>query len=80
LKEEIPGLVHYEDATAELVRAGYWASYNEPYFHDIALTSGSVAECRRDPNSCYLTDPRSLIFKDRQSTVRSTGMESGHYL
>ncbi|KAK7480063.1 hypothetical protein BaRGS_00028700 [Batillaria attramentaria] len=38
--EQIPGTVRYEDVTDVLLNTSYWASYNLPYFSDIAEESG----------------------------------------
>lgn len=70
--EEIPGLVHFEDMTSHLTRSdGYWASYNEPYFIDISVESGNAAECARNTDSCFVSDPRANIFRAHQSGVHS---------
>jgi hypothetical protein len=69
--EEMPGLVHSEDVTPVLLRDGYWASFNQPYFDDISAASGAPAQCVRDPDSCAATDPRALIFAEKQAAVTS---------
>ena len=67
--EEMPGLVHWEDMTAKLAEQGYWPSFNNPYFADIAKISGQDDLCLQDINQCYDTDPRSQIFAREQLKV-----------
>ena len=111
--EEVPGLIHFEDMTAQLIVSGilvldildymlrsllfvhsylkysntcmtnifvhlrlscqndsYWASYNNPFFADIAELSGNSARCRAAPlTACHDTDPRARIFQQRQGRV-----------
>jgi hypothetical protein len=48
----------------------YWASYNNPFFADIAELSGNSARCRAAPlTACHDTDPRARIFQQRQGRV-----------
>lgn len=69
--EEIPGYIHWADQTAHLLSVGYWASYNNPYFPDISVLSGNADLCDIDVVSCYDTDPRAMIFKQKQGKVNS---------
>ena len=48
---------------------GYWLSYNNPFFDDIFILSGYLDECVADATMCHATDPRAMIFKQRQSDV-----------
>jgi Phospholipase B len=48
---------------------GYWLSYNNPFFDDIFILSGYLDECVADASMCHSTDPRALIFKQRQRDV-----------
>jgi hypothetical protein len=50
---------------------GYWASYNNPYYYDIARITGQYELCLEDPNNCYANDPRAVIFREHQANVRS---------
>jgi hypothetical protein len=48
----------------------YWASYNNPFFADIAALSGNAALCAQFPETaCHETDPRAQIFRQRQASV-----------
>eukprot|EP01036_Dinobryon_divergens_P034039 gene34039-43981_t len=68
--EEVPGLIHYEDMTAQLNNDSYWASYNNPYFANIAELSGNSARCNAAPlTACHDTDPRAKIFQQQQGRV-----------
>lgn len=67
--EEMPGILHWEDMTDKLVSDGHWASFNNPYFADIAQVSGQDDLCLKDINQCYATDPRKLIFDREESKV-----------
>jgi hypothetical protein len=68
--EDIPGNVHFSDMTHKLRDTSYWASYNNPFFSDINELSGNANLCKTNVDSCYETDPRALIFKARQHTVK----------
>lgn len=39
--EQIPGYIHKDDQTETLLRQGYWASYNVPFYPDIFNMSGN---------------------------------------
>jgi len=69
--EEMPGRVHWDDMTNHLVKATYWASYNNPYFNDIRDMTGQTALCIKNSLECYLTDPRGLIFHKLQQDVQT---------
>ncbi len=51
--------------------ATYWASYNNPYFSEIASLSGNADLCAENADACHDTDPRGLIFKARQGSVKN---------
>jgi hypothetical protein len=68
--EEVPGYIHSEDMTQWLIEKGYWASYNNPFFDDIAELSGNAALCLQTESFCHEGDPRAKIFKERQSMVK----------
>jgi len=67
--EEVPGLTHTADMTARLLQDDYWASYNIPYFDDIAKASGYAEFCEKDFTFCYETAPRATLFKEHQHQV-----------
>jgi hypothetical protein len=67
--EEVPTYIHYDDVTPVLLSQGYWASYNEPYFSDIAELSLNAQLCAQNSESCYNTDPRAEIFKRDQGKI-----------
>lgn len=68
--EEMPGILHWEDMTSNLINDGHWASFNNPYFADIAQVSGQDALCLKDINQCYASDPRKLIFEREEGKVK----------
>lgn len=70
--EEIPGYIHAEDMTAALINASYWASYNNPYYEDIAAYTGQDVLCKEDIQQCHDTDPRAVIFHDQQVRARAS--------
>ena len=67
--EEVPGLVHIEDRTAQLVSDGYWGSYNNPVFSDISEASGYAKICSKDSSQCHDSCPRYYIFKEYQNEI-----------
>jgi hypothetical protein len=67
--EEVPGLTHTKDMTDVLIKQGYWASYNVPYFPDIAQASGYAKLCQVNKDYCFETAPRAYIFRDNQANV-----------
>jgi len=69
--EEVPGLVIWQDVTKVLRDTGYWASYNMPYFTDIAARTGAAARCALNPDECHDTAPRSLQFAKQERTAAS---------
>ncbi|XP_033098248.1 phospholipase B-like 1 [Anneissia japonica] len=67
--EQIPTLVESGDETAVL-RAGYWPSYNVPFYEKIYNLSGYPEVVReRGPSYSYQLAPRAMIFRRDQSTV-----------
>ena len=67
--EEVPGLLMWQDVTETLSSKGYWASYNMPYFTNIAERSGADARCQVNPDECHDTAPRALQFAQQQASV-----------
>ncbi|GFR79104.1 phospholipase B-like [Elysia marginata] len=70
--EQIPGLVVNDDLT-HLLRAGYFPSYNIPFFEEIYNRSG-YPEMAKKPGAgqkySYQLAPRAKIFRRDQSTVK----------
>jgi hypothetical protein len=65
VSEQIPGEVLYADET-EILRYGYWPSYNVPFFHEIWLKSGYQLLGK---NFTHSVVPRAEIFRRDQGTV-----------
>ncbi len=68
--EQAPGLVLAQDMTPELVSSSYWASYNRPYFSQIAKVSGYLVAAEKhgewyDHKTC----PRAVLFAELQPLV-----------
>lgn len=76
--EEVPGLYHTQDMTSVLVENSYWASYNVPYFPDIAEASGYAKICKADKDYCFDTAPRAYLFRDNQAKV--SDLSSGNWI
>lgn len=76
--EQIPGYVESGDQTA-ILREGYWASYNVPFYEDIYNISGYAAAAKTNPEvASYQLASRAKIFRRDQSNVRD--LESMEYL
>ncbi|XP_003451715.1 putative phospholipase B-like 2 [Oreochromis niloticus] len=68
--EQIPGLVIYADKTQELLKKGYWASYNIPYYVEIFNTSGCNELVEKfGPWFSLDQNPRAQIFRRNQTDV-----------
>lgn len=68
--EQIPGLVEYGDLT-NVLRTGYWPSYNVPYFERVYNLSGypdMVAKHGTDLS--YQLAPRAKIFRRDEGKVK----------
>lgn len=68
--EEMPGIVVAADKT-DVLRSGYWASYNVPYFNATYVRSGYPAMAKRLGN--YWTHdlaPRAQIFRRDHGGVK----------
>ncbi len=84
--EQIPGVVMHDDATDILTMAGYWPSYNIPYFKEIYEASGYPDFSNIDRDSeyydslvwlSYTSAPRANIFRRDHAAVDSIqGMQS----
>uniref|UniRef100_A0AAV2MRD7 RRM domain-containing protein n=1 Tax=Knipowitschia caucasica TaxID=637954 RepID=A0AAV2MRD7_KNICA len=73
--EQIPGMVLYEDKTKELMKKGFWASYNIPYYGKIFNASGcNELVDKFGPWFSLDKNPRAQIFHRNQSMV--TDIES----
>lgn len=78
--EQIPGLVMHDDATDILTLAGYWPSYNIPYFKEIYQQSGypDFSDISKDSEYydalvwlSYTSAPRANIFRRDHAAVDS---------
>ncbi|XP_070821410.1 putative phospholipase B-like 2 [Chaetodon trifascialis] len=68
--EQIPGLIVYSDKTQELMKKGYWASYNIPYYEKIFNASGCNELVEKfGPWFSLDQNPRAQIFKRNQTFV-----------
>lgn len=67
LVEQLPGKMTSNDITDRLKYQGYWASYNEAYFRDIAVQTRPPGADRL--NNHYLQDPRALTVCLLQNQV-----------
>ncbi|KAM7391879.1 hypothetical protein PAMP_022529 [Pampus punctatissimus] len=68
--EQIPGLVVYTDKTQELLKKGYWASYNIPYYEEIFNASGCNELVEKfGPWFSLDQNPRAQIFRRNQTAV-----------
>ncbi|XP_060926880.1 putative phospholipase B-like 2 [Limanda limanda] len=68
--EQIPGLVVYADKTEELLKKGYWASYNIPYYPAIFNSSGCNELVEKfGPWFSLEQNPRAQIFRRNQTDV-----------
>lgn len=62
--------VEYADQTA-ILREGYWASYNVPFYETIANKSGWPAVVARvGPDASHDLYPRAKIFRRDQGKVK----------
>ena len=53
--EQIPGFTKAHDLTYELIKQGYWASYNVPFFATIAEMAGVSRQCYRGCHSFFFS-------------------------
>ena len=68
--EQAPGLVLYHDMTAHLWTETYWASYNRPYFAEIANVSGyTAASALHGEWFHHQNCPRARMFAALHSAV-----------
>ena len=54
----------------DILREGYWASYNVPFYEDIYYRSGYAAAEEKTGANVYQLGPRPKIFRRDQSNVR----------
>ncbi|EFA78500.1 phospholipase B [Heterostelium album PN500] len=66
--EQIPGYVEYDDVT-NIVRTGYWPSYNVPYFEYIYNVSGFNNTQSYGNFFSYSGNPRAMIFRRDANNV-----------
>ncbi|ELU08391.1 hypothetical protein CAPTEDRAFT_181876 [Capitella teleta] len=72
--EQIPGLVKGDDQT-DILRTGYWPSYNVPFYEEIYNRSGYPdVVLSRGTDYSYQLAPRAKIFRRDQGNVKD--MES----
>ena len=63
----------------DILREGYWASYNIPFFEEVYNMSGYPAVAQKEgPDATYQLCPRAKIFRRDQSNVKD--MESMQYI
>ena len=60
--EQMPGLVVGQDVTS-ILRNGYWASYNRPFFEEIVTLGGYQPIIQKYPIFSYDLAPRGKIFR-----------------
>ena len=53
----------------DILREGYWASYNVPFYEDIYYRSGYAAAEEKTGTNVYQLGPRPKIFRRDQSNV-----------
>ncbi|XP_061438802.1 phospholipase B-like 1 [Rhineura floridana] len=71
--EQIPKLVEYSDQT-NILRKGYWPSYNIPFHENIYNLSGYVEYVEKyGLDFSYEMAPRAKIFRRDQGTVTDLG-------
>ncbi|KAL4240707.1 Phospholipase B-like 1 [Mactra antiquata] len=67
--EQIPGLVEYADTT-DILRTGYWPSYNVPFFEKVYNRSGYPDYVKKHGSDfSYQLAPRAKIFRRDQGKV-----------
>ncbi|KAF0302701.1 putative phospholipase B-like 2 [Amphibalanus amphitrite] len=73
--EQMPGLLVGDDVTQVLAHAGYWASYNQPYFPIIDDISGNKRQrAERGDFFSHNKNPRAQLF--RRDHVLATNVTS----
>lgn len=73
--EQIPGMIVTADKTEELLKTGYWASYNIPYFEEVFNASGGQELVQKYGSwFSFSENPRAQIFRRNQTLV--TDIES----
>ena len=70
--EQLPGQTWAEDQTEELVRSGYWVSYNRAFYPEVFTISGgrNMSQLHGDYFS-YRDTPRAKIMRREQAGVVS---------
>ena len=72
ITEQLPGSCDSEDVT-DMLKKGYWPSYNTPFIMDVRIKSGVIDLLEKDPSlkSSYDYDvcARAKIFRRDQSKV-----------
>eukprot|EP00854_Cymbomonas_tetramitiformis_P012788 gene12788-15116_t len=69
--EQLPGFIQAADVT-DILRYGYWPSYNRPYFEEVRKRSGSAAMAAKFGDYfTYSLYTRAKIFRRDQGGVRT---------
>jgi hypothetical protein len=69
IAEQIPGYIQSADKT-DVLRFGYWPSYNIPFFPEVRARIGWDSLVTRMPHMAYDFYPRANIFRRDQSKVQ----------
>lgn len=68
--EQIPGMMVTADKTEELLKRGYWASYNIPYFEEVFNASGGQELLQKYGSwFSFSENPRAQIFRRNQTLI-----------
>ena len=72
--EQLPGSCDYQEVT-DILKKGYWPSYNTPFIESVREKSGVNDAIKKDPSmkitADYYTCARAKIFRREQSKVKS---------
>lgn len=72
LMEQIPGYIEIQDLSEVLLRRGFWASYNRPYFDKISKDAGYFDMLSRYGKTySYEDNPRSRLINSRINSVKN---------
>jgi hypothetical protein len=77
LLDELPGTIISEDVTELMIKKGYWASYNIPYFPEVFEKSGYAALAKTSDLYSYSKAPRANIFRARHDLVQNLDSMEG---
>eukprot|EP01133_Synstelium_polycarpum_P006702 gene6702-7795_t len=68
--EQLPGYIEFDDVTP-IVRAGYWPSYNVPFFENVYNMSGFNETSQYGTWFSYELAPRATIFRRDANSISS---------